>query len=127
MEKGILMKIIAMIPARADSQGLLNKNIKNLCGKPMIQYTIEAALGCEKIDNIVVNSNCSECLSIAGSLGVGIYQRKENLCMAETSMKEVLIDFNDNFSDFDAMIVLYPTFPLRTTEHINKIIAYFEQ
>ena len=63
-------KIIAIIPARAGSKRLPGKNKKVLAGKPLIQWTIEAAQQADYIDEIVVSTDCKEIQNLAKSLGV---------------------------------------------------------
>jgi len=57
--------MLAIIPARGGSKGILGKNIKELCGKPLIAYTIEAALKARKIDRVVVSTDSKEIAEVA--------------------------------------------------------------
>ena len=72
-------KVLALIPARAGSKGLPGKNYKLLKGKPLIQWTLDAALGSEYIDKIVVSSNSPEIKAIVESSNAHFLERPENL------------------------------------------------
>ena len=123
------MKIIAMVPARQGSKGLPDKNITNLLGKPLISYSILSTLKCEKINSVYINSDSDKYLEIGEKLGAKRYKRPIKLAKDQTSMKDVLIDFSkfliDNQIDFDAIMTLYPTNPLRTLDFIDEFIDKF--
>lgn len=65
-----LGKVVAHIPARAGSKRVKAKNLRMLCGKPLLAYSIECAKECGQFDEIFVNSDSTEMLSLAESLGV---------------------------------------------------------
>lgn len=118
-----------MIPAREGSRGLPEKNIKDLLGKPLISYSISSALKCEKINSVYFNSDGDRYLDIGEKWGAKIYKRPAELGENNTSMKDVLIDFcnylNKKQKKFDAIIILYPTNPLRTVTFITEFIDQF--
>ena len=64
------MKVLGLIPARGGSKGIPRKNLKNLCGKPLIAWSIEAGLKSKYIDKVVVSSDDSEILNISNELKV---------------------------------------------------------
>jgi N-acylneuraminate cytidylyltransferase len=64
--------VLAIIPARGGSKGLPGKNIKELCGKPLIAWTIEQAKSCSDIDRIVVSTDDSEIAEIAKKYGAEV-------------------------------------------------------
>lgn len=66
------MKNLAIIPARGGSKGIPNKNIKAIAGKPLIAWTIESALQAEKIDRVVVSTDCPEIAKIAQTFGAEV-------------------------------------------------------
>ena len=118
-----------MIPAREGSRGLPEKNIKDLLGKPLISYTITSALKCEKINSVYFNSDSDRYLDIGEKWGAKRYKRPAELAKDNTSMKDVLIDFfnylNKKQKKFDAIIILYPTNPLRTVTFISEFLDQF--
>ena len=66
------MKIVSLIPARKGSKGIKNKNLINLCGKPLIRYSIQASLK-SKVNETYVSSDCSKILNISKKIGAKTY------------------------------------------------------
>ena len=83
---------LALIPARGGSQRLPNKNILDFCGKPLIKWTIDAALKCKKIDKVVVSSDSEKILKISSVLGVDILKRSKELSNNKAKMADVVLD-----------------------------------
>lgn len=119
------MKNIAIIPARSGSKGLKDKNIKLLNGKPLMAYTIEAALKSAQFDEVMVSTDSEKYAEIAKSFGAKV----PFLRSAETStdkasswdtVAEVLGRYAENSQTFDTLCLLQPTSPFRTAEDIKK-------
>lgn len=126
------MKILCIIPARRDSKGIPGKNWKLLNNKPLISYSIEIALKCEKIDTICVTTNSDDVIKIAENLGVNPpFKRPENLALDTTSSYDVLIHAIHHYEQldihFDAILLLQPTSPFRELTFINEAIELFQQ
>jgi CMP-N-acetylneuraminic acid synthetase len=125
------MNIVAMIPARSGTKGFPDKNIKNLCGRPLISYSIEAALKCNQINETYLNSDSKEYLNIGTELGAKPFLRSKEFACDNTSMKSVIIDFinilEGKGKKFDAVIVLYPVYPLRSSNDLDEIISIFKK
>lgn len=121
--------VVAMVPARAGSRGLPGKNTRILAGKPLIQYAIEAALGCPGVTATYVNSDDPKCLEIGRRLGAKTYERPAPFANDTATMQSVTQDFARHLKDkgepYAAVIVLYPTFPFRTAEDLGRILAEF--
>jgi CMP-N,N'-diacetyllegionaminic acid synthase len=116
-------RVLAVIPARKGSKRLPKKNIKSFNGKPMILWSIEAALKSDYIDKIIVSSDDNSILDIARNSGVDAQLRPSNLAMDKATTNEVLLDLFNNMSDkFDLLVLLQPTSPLRTNKHIDDSI-----
>jgi N-acylneuraminate cytidylyltransferase/CMP-N,N'-diacetyllegionaminic acid synthase len=124
--------IIALIPARSGSKGLPKKNIKIFNGKPLLVWTIEAALSCSFIDKIIVSTDCGETASIAIQAGAEVpFIRPKHLASDTSKSVDVIkhalkfLETNDNRS-FDYIILLEPTSPLRESNDIkdamNKLL-----
>lgn len=121
-------KILAIIPARNGSKGLKDKNIKNLCGKPMINYTIEAAFESELFSNIIVSTDSRKYAEIAEKAGAEVpFIRPQRLATDESATKDVILNVLDKIEQinggYDYFMLLQPTSPLRTAEDIKG--AYF--
>ena len=86
------MKILAVIPARAGSKGIPNKNIRILNGRPMIFYSINNALNSELISDIVVTTDSEAVRIIATQMGVKYKWREEYLCKDDVTLDAVIFD-----------------------------------
>lgn len=123
--------MIAIIPARGGSKGLPGKNIKNLNGKPLIAYTIEAAINSEYISDVIVTTDDIKIAEIAKKYGAKVpFIRPDNLAEDNSSAIDVYIHaieflMNENKCGIDNFIVLLPTAPLRNENHINEAVEMF--
>lgn len=121
------MKIIGFIPARKGSKGLLNKNVLPLNGRPLISYTIQAAIE-SKLDDIYVSSDIDEVETLCNEQKINFRRRPEHLADDNSSMHETIIDFINNIEiEFDALMILQPTSPLRNSNDINISIENFKR
>ncbi len=122
-------KILAIIPARGGSKGVKRKNIKNLNGKPLIAYTIESSINSSFIDTTIVSSEDKEILQVSKSFGAEIINRPEELASDTASTMPVIIHtINELLSqkrEFDIVIILQPTSPLRDSIDIDGAIKSF--
>lgn len=120
--------VLAFIPARGGSQGVPRKNIKYLAGKPLLQYTVEAAHGCPLITQHLVNTEDKEIRSVAQSLGVEVQGRPKEFWYDNTfqEVDRLLVwgvqDFEVRHGRVEVVVLLYPTAPLRRTEAITACI-----
>ena len=122
MEKSNI-KILAIIPARGGSKSVPKKNIRNLNGKPLIAYTIEAAKRIEeKFHKIIVSTDDEEIAEVAKHYGADVpFIRPSNLAEDKTPTYPVLqhaVNFveKDDGINIDLIMLLQPTAPFRTTE-----------
>ena len=123
-------KILAIIPARGGSKGIPRKNVKAISGKPMIQYTIEAAKECPYIDKVVVSTEDEEIADISMRAGAIVpFSRPEELATDEAKTIDVVmhaVEFYERKAErFDIIVLLQPTSPLRNAEDITKALEYF--
>ncbi len=123
---------IAIITARSGSKGLPDKNIKLLCGKPLMAYSIEAALKSGCFNKVFVSTDSKKYAEIAVSCGAEC----SFLRSAETSgdsagswnvIKEVIERLELSGEHYDKIMLLQPTSPLRTAEDIKNSFALMEQ
>ncbi len=121
------MKKIAIIPARSGSKGLKDKNIMELCGKPMMNYSIEAALEAGCFDRVIVSTDSQKYGNIAEMAGAEVVYRGENVSNDKATTFMVIEDlFSKIGTDFDYFVLLQPTSPLRSEIHIIEAIKLFE-
>lgn len=121
------MKNIAIIPARSGSKGIKDKNIKPLCGKPLMQYSISAAMESGMFEEVMVSTDSEEYASVARSCGAKVPFLRSSENAQDKSNKwdavaEVLAGYRQMGIDFETFCVLQPTSPLRTASDI--ISAY---
>ena len=126
------MKNLAIIPARSGSKGLKNKNIKLLNGKPLIAYTIEAAMESGKFDEVIVSTESKEYASVAQKFGAKIpFLRDKDLAGDDSSIWEVLRNVLHNSPlngiAFDTVTLLQPTSPLRSSSDIIKAFSLMNE
>lgn len=125
-------KFIAIITARDGSKRLPNKNILDLAGQPLISWTIEAAKNCDLIQEVVVSTDSMEIKEIAEKYNATVpFLRPENLSNDTASSFDVVkhcIDYykNEENREFEYLILLQPTSPLRTSEDITNAIHLLE-
>lgn len=120
-------KIIAIIPARSGSKGLRNKNIKEMNGKPLISYTIEAAIKSNIFDDIIVSTDSQEYADIAKKSGANVpFLRPNNISRDMSSTNQVieytLEQLKGEGKYYDYFMILQPTSPLRSYQDIQKSI-----
>lgn len=126
------MKILAVIPARGGSKGVPGKNKKLLNGKPLIHYSIDAALHCKYISEVLVTTDDDEIIKISKSLGANVpFKRPEHLAEDTTPTLPVLqhaIAFlKEEGKEFDAICLLQPTSPFRPKGFLDKALKTFQE
>lgn len=120
--------IIAMIPARGGSRGLPGKNIKELCGKPLIAWSIEAGLDSKYIDEVMVTTDSEEIAQIAREFGASVPFMRPPVLASDTATSFDAIKHAINFYEkelhriFDYIVLLEPTSPLREKGDIDGMI-----
>lgn len=115
-------KILAIIPARGGSKGLVKKNSYSLAGKPLISYTIEEALKSKYISKIIISSDDDEILKISGNYNIAQLKRPSKFALDDSSSEEVILHALKSLVDvdeFDILILLQPTSPLREFKDID--------
>ncbi|MGD8451887.1 MAG: acylneuraminate cytidylyltransferase family protein [Phycisphaerae bacterium] len=126
------MTVVALIPARAGSKRLPNKNLANLHGRPLIAYTCEAALASGVLSAVYVNTDGPTIAAVAADHGVACpVLRPVQLARDDTPTQpsnRYILDFlADRGETYDAVMVLQPTSPLRTAEDIRGAVALYEE
>lgn len=122
------MKSIAIIPARAGSKGIPNKNIRLINEKPLIYYAINNALLSENVDEVIVSTNSKEIEIIAIQMGAKVHWRNEELCGDEITLDSVIFDVVNKFSvdDDDIIITMQPTSPTLKYTTLDTALSLFK-
>jgi CMP-N-acetylneuraminic acid synthetase len=114
---------VALIPARGGSKGIPRKNLAPVAGKPLLAWTIEAALGASSIDRVVVATDDDEIARTAEQHGAETLRRPPELATDDALMSGVVAHAIDALSLDGIVVLLQPTSPLRRAEHIDAALA----
>ncbi|MGL5765498.1 MAG: cytidylyltransferase domain-containing protein [Sarcina sp.] len=124
-------RVLAIIPARAGSKGIKDKNIIDLNGKPLIAYSIEQGLDSNYIDKVLVSTDGEKIAKIAKQYGAKVpFLRPKHIAGDEAKTIDVMlhaIEFLGNNKEvYDYVVLLQPTQPLRTGAQIDEAIEALE-
>jgi len=120
-------KIFAIITARGGSKGLPRKNVKMLCGKPLIAWTIEQANKSKYVDDVIVSTDDKEIAKIANEYAAEVpFLRPEKVSLDTSKSIDVVLHaiewLQDNDRQYDLLVMLQPTSPLRLAQDIDGAI-----
>lgn len=121
-------RVLGLIPARGGSKGLPGKNIRDLCGKPLIAWTIDAARASSCLDAVVVSTDDSSIAAIAAKHGAEVpFIRPADLASDTATSIDVVIHAIDALAAegrvFDLVVLLEPTSPLREASDIDNGVS----
>lgn len=127
-----MMSNIAVIPARSGSKGLKDKNIKRLKGKPLLAYTIEAALTSGVFDCVHVSTDSESYAAIAREYGADVPFLRDAELASDTAgtwetVRAVIRRYKELGKEFDNVTLLQPTSPLRDASDIQNAVSIFEE
>ena len=121
-------KITAFIPARGGSRGMPRKNIKEFAGKPLVVHSIEYALNCSQIDEVVVSTNDDKIAKIARKTGARTVKRPSELSTDKATTESAIHHFFNKFNkNPDIIVLLQPTSPYRPKGSLEKAITHFTE
>lgn len=123
-------KILAIIPARKGSKGIVNKNTIDVRGKPLIAYTIDAAKQSKYIDDVIVSTDGESIADISVFYGAEVpFLRPEILANDTAKTIDAIIYTVEKLEKmnrlYDVVVLLQPTSPLRQTNHIDEALEKF--
>lgn len=124
------LRILAIVPARGGSKGIKDKNIKEIEGRPLIEYTIEAAKRCEYIDEIVVSTDSEKIAKVAKKAGAKVpFLRPDELASDTARTIDVVLFTIEQLKligqEYDIVVLLQPTSPLRDEDDICGAIEKY--
>jgi len=124
------MKILAVIPARGGSKGIPNKNIISVGGKPLMVWSIEAALGSRHITKTIVSSDSDAILNVAKHHGAEALMRPADLAGDEAGSEGLIVhaleEEQKSGNVYDYVMLLQPTSPLRGTKEIDEALSLLQ-
>lgn len=118
------MKILAVIPARAGSKGIPNKNVRLINGRPLVSYAIANALASRHVTETVVSTDSPMVRIIAEQMGAKTIDRSSDLCGDAVTLDGVIFDAARRF-DCDVVVTMQPTSPTLRVETLDAAIDYF--
>lgn len=123
---------IAIITARGGSKRIPRKNIKEFCGKPIIEYSIEAALQSGLFEEVMVSTDDVEIAKIAQAAGAQVpFMRSSanagDYAGTDDVLMEVLLAYREQGREFDTFCCIYPTAPFVTAQKLQKAMGLLEQ
>lgn len=127
-----MKKAIAIITARGGSKRIPRKNIKEFCGKPIIQYSIEAALESGIFDEVMVSTDDMEIAETAKAAGAKVpFMRSEKTSNDHATTTDVLMEVLEKYKEmgqeFECICCIYPTAPFVTAEKLQKAFSLFKE
>lgn len=130
--KALARDILAIVPARGGSKGIPRKNLHPFRGRPLIDYTIEALAEVPELEHVLISSEDPEILSHCADLGIDSgYRRPDELATDDSPIVDALLDGLEWartkwLRDFAYIMLLQPTSPLRTPDHIREFLVDLE-
>jgi len=125
--------VVAVIPARGGSKGLLRKNVLTLQGKPVLAYTIEAALAAKTLDRVILSTDSEEIANVGREYGADVpFMRPAKLATDSAHPTAVLehavnhLESQENYP-VELVVTLQPTSPLRSAGNIDQAVGCLKQ
>ena len=116
------MDVVALIPARGGSKGIPRKNLAPVAGRPLLAWTIDAALRSRAVTRTVVSTEDDEIATAARELGAGVLVRPPELAADDTPMQPVILHALEALEAPEVLVLLQPTSPLRRGEHVDEAV-----
>jgi pseudaminic acid cytidylyltransferase len=122
------LRAICVIPARGGSKRLARKNVLDFFGKPMIAYSIDAALQSERFEQVIVSSEDREILQIAARCGAQVVERAASLATDTARVSDVLLDFleREETDKYDVIACLLAAAPMRTSDDVRAVVDFIK-
>lgn len=115
--------VLAIIPARGGSKGLPGKNIRSLCGSPLLSYPIKTATQSNYIDSIIVSTDCKHIASVAENFGASVHSRPAELASDNSLVADTIRTIiNETKDNFDYITLLEATSPIRSSSQVDNCI-----
>lgn len=120
------MKVLAIIPARGGSKGVPYKNIRDINGKPLISYTIEIAKQSHMLTDVIVASDSDKILGVAKEYDCSYFKRNSNNAEDNSPVELVVLELLEHLeTEYDIIMLLQPTAPIREVYDIDSVIKMF--
>jgi CMP-N,N'-diacetyllegionaminic acid synthase len=122
-----MKKVLAIIPARGGSKGILRKNLQKVAGKPLVVHAVEQAMAADNVDIVLVNTDDDEIAEVVSRPGVVVMERPPDMASDSAKVDPLLIWTVQEYEKktgarVDIVVLLYPTAPLRKSATIDEAI-----
>lgn len=117
------MEVVAVIPARAGSKGIPNKNIRLVGGHPLVYYAIHNALSSVNVSHVVVTTDSDAVRIIAQQMGAEVHWRDAALCADDVTLDAVIADAVPSDVDWDYVVTMQPTSPTLSVKTLDAAIG----
>lgn len=124
-------RVLGLIPARGGSKGVPGKNIRPLCGRPLIEYTIDAAKECSYLDDLILSTDSAEIAEVGRAAGIDVPFLRPDALASDTAkaigVMQHAVEFMEEQTGqaYDLLVYLEPPNPLRVADDINRCIELF--
>jgi CMP-N,N'-diacetyllegionaminic acid synthase len=119
-------RVLALIPARGGSKGLPRKNLLTVNGRPLLCWTVAAARAAQVLDSVVLSSDDDEIIATARACGCEApFRRPAPLASDSAAMIDVVLHALDELPQYEVVVLLQPTSPLRTAHDIDAACRLF--
>jgi CMP-N,N'-diacetyllegionaminic acid synthase len=116
------VEVVALIPARGGSKGIPRKNLAPLAGRPLLAWTVDAALASRTVTRTIVSTDDEEIAHAAEELGAEVLARPPDLAADETPMRDAIVHALEELPGTEVLVLLQPTSPLRRAEHVDAAV-----
>ena len=123
MEESLLI----LIPARGGSKSIPKKNLVDLCGKPLVEWTILQAVQVHPTSNIVLSSDDKDILEVGKKYGIICHKRPTDLSSDTASTESLMVHILNKYRKVSSLMVLQPTSPLKLSTHIEEAYHKFKK
>mmetsp|Transcript_147563 Transcript_147563/g.474072 ORF Transcript_147563/g.474072 Transcript_147563/m.474072 type:complete len:234 (-) Transcript_147563:71-772(-) len=120
-------RVVAVVPARGGSVSIPLKNIKELAGRPLIDWCIRAALDSGVFTDVFVSTDHDGIAEVAVASGAKVHRRAAETATSTASTESAMVDFTKAHPDFDVVCLIQATSPLTTPEHFREAFAMYEK
>eukprot|EP00933_Yihiella_yeosuensis_P008254 TRINITY_DN113603_c0_g1_i1.p1 TRINITY_DN113603_c0_g1~~TRINITY_DN113603_c0_g1_i1.p1 ORF type:complete len:239 (+),score=52.74 TRINITY_DN113603_c0_g1_i1:138-854(+) len=120
-------RVLAVIPARGGSVSIPLKNIKELAGRPLIDWSIKAAVDSGCFTDVYVSTDHDGIAECAEKCGAKVHRRAAETATSTASTESAMIDFVKAHPDYDVLCLIQATSPLTTPEHFKEALELFER
>lgn len=120
------MKVLGIIPARGGSKGVPRKNVRLVDGQPLISYTIQVAKKSKLLTDIIVSTDSDEIINVAYNYQCDVLKRNVENAQDTSQIEDTLLEVLGSLStQYDLIVLLQPTSPIRESEDIDSVIRMF--